>query len=312
MRHEQSGEDTILQESSVNKDKVFVVHGRNKIINRDFFAFLRSLGLRPIEWSEAVETTGQGSPYIGDVLEMAFSSAQAIVILMTPDDEARLKPTLQSTEDAEYEKRLTGQPRPNVLFEAGMAFGRNPQRTVIVQVGKMKPFSDIEGRHVVRLTSAPKRRREIANRLRTAGCAVNDTGTDWLSAGNFELQDDEEEISQEPAETEFVFQPDAVRMVRELLARYRTERDSDPIGIDGGKEIVDQALDTIHVFLSQVDEKEQGALHAKLSDFDGRFAKLMRHELVMDGGRSFQKFWQSADEAFEGLGNLMELRQSDL
>jgi hypothetical protein len=37
-----------------------------------------------------------------------------------------------------------------VLFEAGLAMGRHPRKTVLVQVGKSKPFSDVDGRHMVR------------------------------------------------------------------------------------------------------------------------------------------------------------------
>jgi len=35
-----------------------------------------------------------------------------------------------------------------VLFEAGLAMGRHPRKTVFVQVGKVKPFSDVGGRHM--------------------------------------------------------------------------------------------------------------------------------------------------------------------
>jgi hypothetical protein len=63
---------------------------------------------------------------------------------------------------------------------------------VIVQVGNVKPFSDIQGRHVVRLNNDAARRKEIADRLRTAGCSVDESGDDWLSVGNFELQDDQQ------------------------------------------------------------------------------------------------------------------------
>ena len=46
-----------------------------------------------------------------------------------PDDEARLKTKFRIASDASYEKDLTGQPRPNVLFEAGRAFGSHPDDT---------------------------------------------------------------------------------------------------------------------------------------------------------------------------------------
>lgn len=176
-----------------DKKRVFVVHGRNNRLRSDFFAFLRALHLEPIEWSEAIAATGEASPYIGDVLSSAFSQAQAIVVLMTPDDSVVLKKPFQSEDDEPYEKTLFGQARPNVLFEAGLAFGHDPKRTVIVQVGKLRPFSDIHGRHIVRLDDSPQRRQEVANRLRTAGCAVRTEGSDWLSVGTFLIKQEEEE-----------------------------------------------------------------------------------------------------------------------
>ena len=165
--------------------KVFVVHGRDERLRRDFFAFLRSLGLTPIEWSEAVQMTGKGSPYIGEVLDVAFNKAQAVVVLLTPDDEVRLLPELSTPADPLEEREYRFQARPNVLFEAGMAFGRNPERTVLIEVGDPKRFSDVAGRHAVRLTNDPGERQEVANRLRTAGCLVSTVGRDWFTAGDF-------------------------------------------------------------------------------------------------------------------------------
>ena len=45
---------------------VFVIHGRNLQIRDAMFAFLRSLGLHPLEWIEALTATQKGSPYIGE------------------------------------------------------------------------------------------------------------------------------------------------------------------------------------------------------------------------------------------------------
>lgn len=162
--------------------KVFVIHGRNELARNALFAFLRSIGLDPIEWSEAIRMTGKGSPYIGDVLDAAFSAAQAVVVLQTPDDIAHLHESLTYAGDPETEPQM--QPRPNVLFEAGMALGRDEERTIIVELGRVKSFSDIHGRHVVRLGNDIAPRQELANRLETAGCAVKLIGTDWHTAGD--------------------------------------------------------------------------------------------------------------------------------
>jgi predicted nucleotide-binding protein len=167
--------------------KVFVVHGRNGAARKSMFDFLRAIGLRPLEWSQICAATGDSTPYIGQVLDKAFSLAQAVVVLMTPDDEAWLKTEFQSEHDENYEKQLTPQARPNVLFEAGMAMGRNASRTVLVQIGTLRPFSDIGGRHMLRLTNTVASRQELAQRLKTAGCEVDLTGPDWHEAGSFDL-----------------------------------------------------------------------------------------------------------------------------
>ncbi|UGT53349.1 TIR domain-containing protein [Nocardia asteroides] len=162
--------------------KVFVIHGRNNKARQEVFAFLRAIGLRPIEWANAVAMTGEASPYIGDVLAEAFTMAQAIVVLQTPDDIVHLDTELCGDDDDEA--RPQWQPRPNVLFEAGMAMAVSPKRTVIVEFGQVKPFSDISGRHRLRLDNSTGKRQEFANRLRTAGCDVDLEGTDWHSAGD--------------------------------------------------------------------------------------------------------------------------------
>ena len=166
---------------------VFVVHGRNNAARRAMFEFLRAIGLNPLEWSTIVAATGKTSPYIGEVLEKGFSMAKAVVVLWTPDDEARLKEEHRKPDDLPHEAQLVGQARPNVLFEAGMAMGLHPNRTVLVEVGNLRPFTDVLGRHIVKLDNSVASRQELANRLKTAGCAVNLDGTDWHTVGSFEL-----------------------------------------------------------------------------------------------------------------------------
>jgi predicted nucleotide-binding protein len=166
---------------------VFVVHGRNEKARKALFSLLRAFKLQPIEWNEALRKTGQGSPYVGTILESAFSRASAIVVLLTPDDEARLKKKFLTKRDSTQEHKLTGQARPNVLFEAGMAFGRNANSTILVQIGDVRPFSDIAGRHIVYLSNLESSRNELATKLISAGCRVDTSGNDWMDAGDFEL-----------------------------------------------------------------------------------------------------------------------------
>jgi predicted nucleotide-binding protein len=120
------------------------------------------------------------------VLDAAFREAAAIVVLLTPDDDARLRPAFLMARDPKHERELTGQARANVLFEAGMAFGRNPNSTVLVQLGDIRPFSDVGGRHVLYLSDSPTSRQEFVTKLANAGCNVDTSGTDWLSAGGFQ------------------------------------------------------------------------------------------------------------------------------
>ena len=171
---------------SVGTREVFVVHGRNTAARDAVFQFLLAIGLQPLEWAEAVRSTGKGSPYIGDILDAAFSRAHAIVVLFTPDDEARLREELQGASEPLHETELCGQARPNVLFEAGMAMGRSEDRTVLVEIGDLRPFSDVAGRHAIRLNNSSIRRQELAMRLQTAGCPINLEGTLWHVAGDFE------------------------------------------------------------------------------------------------------------------------------
>lgn len=165
--------------------KVFVVHGRNESLRKDLFSLLRSLGLEPLEWRKAIAAAGTGTPTVAEIIDAAFKEAVAVVVLLTPDDQVKLADQFQKTSDPPYEKRMVGQARPNVLFEAGMAFGRDPNSTVLVQVGDVKPFSDVGGRHVTRLTNDAESRSEFVTKLRNAGCAVDDGGTDWYSIGDF-------------------------------------------------------------------------------------------------------------------------------
>jgi predicted nucleotide-binding protein len=168
-----------------NPREVFVIHGRDEAVRKAFWGFLQDLDLHPLDWEEIVAKTGSGTPFLGDVLPKAFQDNQAAVVLLTPDDGAYLHPSLREPQDPDHESELTGQARPNVLFEAGMAFAVQPGRTVLIEIGGLRPFSDIGGRNVIKFKPSAESLQKIANRLTIAGCAVNTAGTDWLDLQRF-------------------------------------------------------------------------------------------------------------------------------
>jgi hypothetical protein len=95
-----------------------------------------------------------------------------------------LRPALCGLKEPLHERMPGFQSRPNVLFEAGMALAYQPDRTVLVEIGSLRPFSDIGGRHTIRMDNSVKKRQELAQRLQAAGCPANLTGTDWHESGD--------------------------------------------------------------------------------------------------------------------------------
>jgi predicted nucleotide-binding protein len=171
------------------RKNVFVVYGRNTNARQAMFEFLRSIELLPIEWSKARALTGEASPMIEKILDAAFQHAQAVVVLFTPDEMVTLR-SEYSNGDTDPDLTPAAQSRPNVFFEAGMAMGRDSQRTVLVELGTMRKFSDILGRHVLRIDNDLGKRQDLALRLASAGCDIDITGQDWYTSGNFVIPPD--------------------------------------------------------------------------------------------------------------------------
>lgn len=77
----------------------------------------------------------------------------------------------------------------NVLFEAGFALAKYENQTVLVSVGKLRPFSDIQGKHVLRMDGSPAKRAALAQRLKSTGLEVDMDGSDWLTEGDFSIDE---------------------------------------------------------------------------------------------------------------------------
>lgn len=165
-----------------DRHSVFLVHGRDAATTTRLKTYLRSLGLQIVEWEHAVHATGEPNPYVGEVVAAGLGLAHAVVVLFTPDDLVRLRPELATGGDDASETEERGQPRPNVLYEAGMAQALARSRTVLVAVGDVKVHSDVDGRHLVRFDGSPSARNRLAGRLELTGLEIDTTGEDWLDS----------------------------------------------------------------------------------------------------------------------------------
>lgn len=174
-----------LKVKPAKNNTLFVVHGRDTELNENMFSLLRALGLNPIEWSKAVAKTKGNNPDVDKIIGGQMKTVQGIIVLISPDEEARLKAKFCDP-DMPAERTLQNQARPNVLFEAGWAFGAYTDKTLLVRVGSTRPISDLGGKHIMRLSNSPASRKELAQRLKKMKFKVDTEGTSWLTEGDFD------------------------------------------------------------------------------------------------------------------------------
>jgi predicted nucleotide-binding protein len=180
------GEDSTTKSTTADPRRVAVMHGRDGAAREAIFGFLRKIGLDPLEWEDLVDLTANTAPYNGEAVAAAFEVAQAVVVVITPDDIGFLHPDLQGEREREDDRDATGQPRLNVVLEAGMALQSHPKRTILVEIGHTREISDLAGRNTIRLDGSAEKVNSLASRLELAGCPVDRGGSDWLDMSAFE------------------------------------------------------------------------------------------------------------------------------
>ncbi|WP_297297139.1 TIR domain-containing protein [uncultured Methylovirgula sp.] len=171
-----------------DNNSIFVVHGRDSDLAADLFAFLRAIGLHPLEWSQATRAAKGANPHVDDIIKKSMETVRGVLVLFSPDEEAKLKKKFCSGADLRKGVgNLQGQSRPNVIFEAGLALGAHSEKTILVQVGEVREISDIAGKHLVSLSNDPEDRKELAHRLKSKlKFNVDLSGGHWLTQGNFD------------------------------------------------------------------------------------------------------------------------------
>jgi predicted nucleotide-binding protein len=170
-------------------NSMFVVHGRDTKLNQDMYAFLSSIGIVPMEWDHAIKAAkGGANPIVGDVISQAMEKVQGVMILFSPDEEAKIRPKFASQSDKNKGLHVKGfQPRPNVIFEAGLALGAHSDKTILVQVGNVRDISDIAGKHLVHLSDSFADRKRLADRLESKlKFKIDLAGTTWQTIGDFD------------------------------------------------------------------------------------------------------------------------------
>jgi predicted nucleotide-binding protein len=163
--------DALPAESARDSSVVFVVHGRDTRPVTVIEQFLTFAGLRSMPWSEARQATGKSQPTTYEIVSAGMARAAAVVVIFSPDDEARVKPEYaESATDPDLTPR--GQPRQNVTLEAGMAYASAPSRTIFVSSASFRPISDIDGFNWVKLDGEWDSRNDMIGRLHDAEAEV--------------------------------------------------------------------------------------------------------------------------------------------
>ena len=76
------------------------------------------------------------------------------------------------------------QPRPILVLEAGVAFADDPDRTIIVEMGRIRDIGDLAGFYFVKWRQdGDETRKRLRRKLKLAKCPVHDTGDHRVRAG---------------------------------------------------------------------------------------------------------------------------------
>lgn len=174
--------------STPDPKKVFVIHGQNIAARKAVDQFLRVLGLQPIDFDQLSSSLG-GTPTIGDIVRAGLEQGQGIVALFTPDEFSALRPEYRGSNQPSTEV-MRWLSRPNVIFEAGMAYGMAPERTVLVTLGTdVTLFSDVAGIHLVKLDNSFQSRGRFRQKLIGMKCEIDLLTVAWgdpTSSGDFD------------------------------------------------------------------------------------------------------------------------------
>lgn len=175
--------NTNREKPTPTSNTVFVVHGHDSDAVESLKNYLRLLRLTPLTWEEAAAKTENGaSSSTLEIVQAGVAYSAAVLVLFTPDEQTQIRSELVP-EGRSSESRM--QPRPNVIFEAGLALAFDRKKVVLVQGRGQTKISDIDGLNEIRLSGSIESFDQLAKRLRTAGCSPSDEEPERLFVERF-------------------------------------------------------------------------------------------------------------------------------
>ncbi len=123
-----------------DRPRVFIVHGHDLQSLEKLDHLLRKIGLEPENFDTLKK---EGSETVIEILERSMPTCDAVIALLTPDDEGRKCPP--PGQAPETHEPLKPRARQNVLIEAGYAIISSRRRSLIIALGGVDIPTDFEG-----------------------------------------------------------------------------------------------------------------------------------------------------------------------
>ena len=136
-----------MEAATTETKTVFLVHGWNHDVRDEFQWLLERAHFKVKTWDQGMRSGAHDRPRTNwENLRASIDEADKVVVLVTPDEESRA--TRPPPSGYEVERPRVPRPRPNVLYELGMAHALKAGDTVMVTFACEVP-SDLHGLHVV-------------------------------------------------------------------------------------------------------------------------------------------------------------------
>ncbi len=185
----QSIGDFLNLEEERDSRSAFIVYGRNLKFKNSIEACLRAIGIKP----KSYQNDGADARSTFEAVYHGMNETAISIVLLTGDDEGKCnsKYLLDNDKTKPYEKKITPQPRMNVVFEAGYSYAlRNNKNTIIITTNVVRPFTDLDGVNKIVLdldkkgnpipSSVSAFKNKLVQNLNNCGCKLSNEAIDIL------------------------------------------------------------------------------------------------------------------------------------